>query len=51
MYARDCAYVVEPEEEKERESVLGGAMITIVLALTLTFSLFAVIGVVALFLI
>jgi hypothetical protein len=50
MYARDSVYGVE-RVEATQESFLGGAMITVVWALTLTFSLFAVIGAVALFLI
>jgi hypothetical protein len=55
MYARDSAYtdsayMVDRDEGKD-DSFLGGAMITLVWALTLTFSLFAVIGAVALFLI
>jgi hypothetical protein len=50
MYARDSVYGVE-RVEATHESFLGGAMITVVWALTLTFSLFAVIGAVALFLI
>ena len=49
MYARDTAYVVESEAKED--SALGGAVITIVWALTLTCSLFAVLGAVALFLI
>jgi hypothetical protein len=51
MYAKDRAYVVMPEEEPGKESAIGGAVVTILLALTLTLSLFAAIGAVALFLI
>jgi hypothetical protein len=48
MYARDSTYVVETEKGNDG-SALNDAVITIVWALTLTFSLFAVLGAVALF--
>ena len=48
MYARDSAYAVENETGKEGSAV-NDAVITIVWALTLTFSLFAVLGAFALF--
>ena len=50
MYAQDSAYGVESEKAKDG-SALNDAVITIVWALTLTFSLFAVLGAVALFIV